>query len=392
MSISRRGFLKATGASVLVLGTGGAAWVLTRSPRAALQPWEDAGGAMDDVRLQALSHAILAPNPHNRQPWQVKLVGDKAIEVRCQLDRRLPETDPLDRQITIGLGCFIALYGMAAERLGYRAKIEPFPQGEPRPRLDERPIARVTLTRIPSTRAEPHRDPLWEQVALRRSSTQPFDLARAIAPETMQRVLDAAQVSKRDGLDVGFTTETTRVERLRTLTFAAWEMEWQTQRTRMESVNLMRIGKAEINANPDGIEMPGAMPEALNRLGILTREKMSDLGSSASAQGTTMYRGIMDSAMGHMWLSTPGNSRREQLEAGAAWLRLHLAATQAGLSFHPVSQALQEYPEMASLYAQAHQELGVKTPATLQMLVRLGYGPDVPPSPRWPLQTRMLPA
>ena len=44
----------------------------------------------------------------------------------CDLDRRLPVTDPQDRQITIGLGAFLELMRMAAAQDGLRADIALF--------------------------------------------------------------------------------------------------------------------------------------------------------------------------------------------------------------------------------------------------------------------------
>lgn len=53
-----------------------------------------------------------------------------------------------------------------------------------------------------------------------------------------------------------------------------------------------------------------------------------------------------------------------------------------------MSQALQEYPEQADLYAQAHDRLA--TPGeTVQMLARVGCAAAVDASPRWPLETRI---
>jgi hypothetical protein len=54
----------------------------------------------------------------------------------------------------------------------------------------------------------------------------------------------------------------------------------------------------------------------------------------------------------------------------------------------PLSQALQEYPEMAAHYARAHEILAGPG-ETVQMLGRMGYGPTIGPSPRWPLETRL---
>jgi hypothetical protein len=93
--------------------------------------------------------------------------------------------------------------------------------------------------------------------------------------------------------------------------------------------------------------------------------------------------------MGHVWLVSQGNSRPDQLAAGADWLRVNLAATGAGVAFHPLSQALQEYPEMAVLFGQVHAKLAPDG-GTVQMLARIGFGPVVNNSPRWPLEAKIV--
>jgi len=106
-----------------------------------LAPWTVAPHA--DPRIAAAAWAVLSPNPHNRQPWQLRLIGQDSLTLHCDLDRRLPVTDPLDRQITIGLGCFAELFRLAAAAQGFTAEITPFPEGEPQPRLDGRPARRT---------------------------------------------------------------------------------------------------------------------------------------------------------------------------------------------------------------------------------------------------------
>jgi hypothetical protein len=56
----------------------------------------------------------------------------------------------------------------------------------------------------------------------------------------------------------------------------------------------------------------------------------------------------------------------------------------------PLSQALQEYPEMAGHYREMRRELGIGGGETLQMFVRLGYGPAIEPAPRWPCESRIF--
>ena len=142
--MKRRQFVMMASGGVLLAATGAAtAFVTTRTPQAALQPWGDAGSLYEEPRQRALSYAILAPNPHNRQPWLVDLVGDDQVVLYVDTKRVLPHTDPFNRQITIGLGCFLELMTMAAASDGYRVETELFPEGEDSDRLDTRPVARV---------------------------------------------------------------------------------------------------------------------------------------------------------------------------------------------------------------------------------------------------------
>ena len=66
-----------------------------------------------------------------------------------------------------------------------------------------------------------------------------------------------------------------------------------------------------------------------------------------------------------------------------------LLVAAAGLGLQPLSQALQEYPEMDALYRQVHDRLA-PAGGTVQMLGRIGYGPQVAPSPRWPLEAKLV--
>lgn len=97
--MKRRNFLRLAGGGVVLAAAGTGAWIANSTPSAALAPWAMAGGeAYRDPRLRALSYAILAPNPHNRQPWIVDLSGDDQVTLYFDTDKQLPHTDPFDRQ------------------------------------------------------------------------------------------------------------------------------------------------------------------------------------------------------------------------------------------------------------------------------------------------------
>jgi len=381
MSLNRRSFLGLTGATAIVLTAGGGAFIMTRSPTAAITPWAAAGGKYADPRLRAVSYAILAPNPHNRQPWIVDLRTDGEVQLLCDTGRLLPKTDPRNRQIVIGLGCFLELLRLAAGADGYRLDVDEFPEGVSEANIDGRPIARVRFVKSDEISA----DPLFDQIVRRRTNKEPFDMALPVRDSDLQALAAAGQGS----VAVGTTSASNDVARLRDLTWRAHLTEIMTPRTALESVRLMRIGKSEIEANPDGIDLGGAFLETMNRVGILTRQELADPESSAFQQGLEMYREITGTAMGYVWLTTEGNSRRQQLAAGRAWVRINLKSTELGLGLHPLSQSLQEYAEVKPHLDEVHDTLGARPGQRIQMLGRLGYGAEVAPSPRWPLETRI---
>ena len=368
MTLSRRKMLALVGGGVvLAAGSAGGLFAATRTPHRALAPWFSAGGH-SDPRLDALSHALLAPNPHNLQPWQAELVGTDRVRIWRDKDRDLPMTDPFARQLTIGMGCFLELMVMAAGETGHSVDMTLFPEGEGGPVAEARFIAGA---------GEGARDPLFAHIFDRRSCKEPF--ANRPVPTA-----DAAALAPYAEI----ITDAEQVATLRTLTYQAHQIEVTTPRTNRESVDLIRMGRREIETNPDGIDLGGPLMESLMLAGLMTREGLLDQGSSAFRQGLEIYARTHAATPAFAVIVTETNDRAAQIGAGRDWLRLNLATTGRGLALHPVSQALQEYPEMDDAYARAHNLLAPGG-GTVQMLGRLGYGPAVPPSPRWPLEAKL---
>ena len=173
---------------------------------------------------------------------------------------------------------------------------------------------------------------------------------------------------------------------------AAWQLpaantELRTEATMMESMRLLRVGSTEIDQHRDGITINSPLLVALVKTGLFDRSRMPAPDGSATTRQVQDFDAVTASTPTYLWLVTEGNQRQQQIAAGRAYLRINLAATALGLALHPNEQALQEYPEMAALYAAIHTLLDAPAPQhTVQMLARLGHLPAgsaaAPPAPR----------
>lgn len=376
---SRRGVLKLIGGGVVLAATGAGAFVALNQPsRSAREAWRVAGQEAE-YRRRFLSYALLAPNPHNRQPWLVQLEGDDALTLYVDLERRLPATDPFDRQIVIGCGAFLELLVLAAAKEGYVADIQAFPEGEDMATLDRRPVAHVLFTA-----SDTETDPLFAHVLTRRSNKEAYKPAE-VPEEALGSLIDEGA---HFGQTSGGTGNTPLAALLRDLTWRGHELEVLTPNTNQESVDLMRIGAVEVKANPDGIELEGPLMGLGKAIGLISRETLADPSSEGFRQGLAMYEAMAMSARGFVWIANDNQRRADQIDAGRAYVRMNLRATALGLGLHPWSQSLQEYPEMAPLYAEVHGLIGGGK--RLQMLARTGFGPDVGPTPRRGLDAHMM--
>ncbi|MCA3562680.1 MAG: twin-arginine translocation pathway signal protein [Aestuariivirga sp.] len=354
------------GGAIVAAGVG--AVEASRTPSRAMEPWSLAG-SYGEIRRNALSWALLAPNPHNLQPWRAQLIGEDSVALFLDPERSLPQTDPFGRQIVIGLGCFIELMRMAAAQSGYGVDLDFYPEGEGA----QAPVVRA---RFRPNAAQP--DALFVAAQDRRTNRLAYDVRPLPSEETA--------ILSEYGVVV---SEPEAVANLRALAKEAWDIELMTPRAWKESVDELRFGARQIDATPDGLAVRGGFINLLAGLGLVTREAQLPQGSMGWQTAMDAFNDAIAATPAFVVQVSEGNTRRDQLDAGSRWMRLSLAAAQRGLSLQPLSQALQEYPEMAAPYARIHA-LYAQPGQTVQMLARVGFAPPVPAAPRWRLEEKLV--
>jgi hypothetical protein len=381
---SRRRFIALAGGGAVAIATP-LAGCSSAYPAAALAPWRSADLDHTDLRRFMLAHALLAPNPHNRQPWLADLRRPDEITLRCDPSRLLPQTDPFGRQILIGCGAFIELAVIAAAERGVRVQVQPFPEGEPAPHALPGAQAVATLRLAPQPGLP--RDPLFAQIRRRHTHKGAYDKQRALTPAQWEMLTVAASL---ESLQAGTVVDAARRQQLREITRAAYEVEISTARTWLESAHLLRIGPDEIERHRDGIALNTVAPRIASALGLFDRFEVPVRGSANFKRAMDRWPPF-ETGSGYLWIAARGPGRCAQLDSGRAYVRAHLAATAAGIDMHPLSQALQEFAEVREQHAELHRLLGLDPAQTpLQMLARMGFGLQAAgPTPRRALDPMM---
>lgn len=373
---SRRTFLRIAGTSAVILAAGGVGLTqVDQMPDVAIEAWRGPAPSVSDPRVRAISYALLAPNPHNMQAWLADLSEPGVVTFVCDPSRLLPQTDPFSRQVVIGCGCFLELLRMAAAEQGYRVEQQLFPQGIwPVDRVGDTALARLTFVKD----ATVVRDPLFAQILRRRSAKVDY---RAGEPASYEHVSALATAA---GSAVSFASTRTPadVEVLRAIATAAYRIESHTHRTHMETVERLRIGAGAIAEHRDGLPIHGPLIWLGKLAGYITPATLADPKSAAFRQVIDLYSGWIKNTWSFGWMTTAHNDRAAQIAAGVAYVRANLKASEVGLSIAPVSQALQEFPEMAQEMQHILAATGTPAGHTLQMFFRMGYAEPVPATPR----------
>lgn len=345
-----------------------------------LEPWAtDYAAQFDDPRVQLASYGLLAPNSHNMQPWIIELDPADAgvMSLYVDAERLTPAVDPLARQTMVSQGTFLAYLRVAAAHLGIDVTIELFPDGE----YDEAevaasmrvlPVARIDLNTEPNTEASgPAVEPAdFASLFLSDTNRSPYSDASL----TRAQVNALAETTGASVADLDLFTEAADVASFGSFGVQGSTIESGNADVAAESAGLFRSTEGAKNDARYGFAVEGQGTSGFMKYllqGALTLMPSMNSAESSAAREVAMATAAAAATPAYALISTPGNTRTEQVESGMLYGAVSLRARSMGLVMQPISQVLEEYPTMAEPYAAIHAEYA---PAgeTLQMLVRVG--------------------
>jgi nitroreductase len=333
----------------------------------------------EDLIQLLLSRALNAPSPLNSQPWMVRIPSPARIEVFTDPGRVLPALDPDFRQVLIAQGAFIENLAVAAGDEGFSTDITPFPAGWPGARLDlSAPVAQIDLVGDPGGKG----DPLAAALPLRRTSRRPFETS-GISHETLTCLSESYDQS---AIPMGLLTDAASRPVIAGLIEQAMVIELSREERFQELRSFLTISGNK--SRQDGYGLPHLGLSSLGQAGLRIRFAFRSGNRRDAVLKETLVRQASrqaSSAAGFGWITTTGNLRIEQLNAGRAFERVALTAASLGLSLQPMTQFLADYPGMEGLRNAVHEFLGIPGTRTIQMFFRMGYAPPVPQAPRRPV-------
>lgn len=298
----------------------------------------------------SLEAAIAAPSVHNSQPWRFR-VGPNRIDVLVDVARQLPAIDPTGREALISIGAAVLNMRVAILAAG-RIPVTQLMPDKHEPEL----VARVML-------GGPHRPDLTVRalasaISQRRTNRRPFrDIE--VREEVIDQLLTAA---KTEGTTLAVAD---LVGRQALLGLVRTAHDWQQDDPRY--VAELARWTAVDPARHDGVPAWSFGPT--DDWDVLP---IRDFGLTHADVPRRQAR--FESAPTMVVLYTRGDSPLQWLRAGQAMERVLLTATVRGVSNTPMT-APTELPELRALLSDDDTRVA-------QIILRLGYGDPVPPTPR----------
>lgn len=303
-----------------------------------------------------LTAAVAAPSVHNSQPWTFD-VGRQRVDLFADTSRQLTAADETGRSLLISCGAALFNLRVAFDHLGYHPRVRVLPDP-----ADPTHVASLEVDHR-------HRRPgslayLYPSIPVRRTNRRPFEDRRTPA-SVLSLIAEAASL---EGAVMRIYEDPVEVDRIVALLRSAegdehLYPELERERSRWVATDRTSDGIPAASLGP----RPADREAAVRDLG---RHLRGDYARPVSA---------FEKAPTVAVLSTMTDRPTDWVRSGQALERALLVATGLGVSASFMNQPL----EQAGLRWLARSPMSGL--GNTQMILRLGYGAEVPPTPRRPL-------
>lgn len=323
--------------------------------RIAETDFPQAGSAADKLRF-LLNYAVLAPSSHNSQPWRFDARED-VVELWADRDRALPVVDPAGREMIISCGAALFNMRVALRHFGCEGDVKVLP-------MPENPDLLACVR--PGTAHEPTGEDkaLFHAIPERHTNRLPFT-EHSLPEALLDELREAAQ---QEGAWLHLATDDER-DALADLIWEAEQLQWAEKDFRRELAEWIRPNRS---TRRDGVPGYAMGVGNLKSVAGSLLARVCNLGRGLSERDRARALG----APALVVLGTEDDMTSDWLRAGQALQRVLLRAAADGVSASFFNQPL-EIVELRPQVRAAVVETGFP-----QLLLRLGYGQEVKPTPR----------
>jgi nitroreductase len=309
-----------------------------------------------DHRQELVAAAIQAPSMHNTQPWRFRFTGDR-VEVHRDPRRELPVEDPQRRNSLISAGAAVFNLRVAAEHAGYQVAATLHNQ------TDRTLVAEIRLVaRTPDGEKGPL-DELYRYLAVRRSNRNPY--AESVIPAAVRAALVTAAAD--EGAMLDWVQDQARRD---------WLLSLSADANLFDNTDLARRAERGRWVGGDR-DREGVPSSALGPRPKRRSAPVRDLAANRSDRVRPTAEFEVEPSLAV--ITTRYDMPKSWLVAGQALEHVWLEATRHGLAVSLLTQAV-EHAELRWLVRDPRA--GWSEP---QVVIRFGYGPEVPATPRRPV-------